>query len=167
MQDEDSIRAMLRRALSPPDFASDRDSRRAQVLNAGLLLTIGVPPVLIATNLSVGRAPIAVNVLLAATCAFALAMKVLLSWSHSRKVKSSRMVSERGGLETARYLLYATSVSDGYTALWERGRPDLTVEAMVLRTEWRSLFTLTERQTALKRLRDYGFAVPLSEGAVE
>lgn len=30
------------------------------------------------------------------------------------------MVVERGGLETARYLLHAPTVSDGYAALWER-----------------------------------------------
>ncbi len=32
------------------------------------------------------------------------------------------MVVDRGGLETARYLLHAPTPSDGYTALWERGR---------------------------------------------
>ena len=46
------------------------------------------------------------------------------------------MVVEHGGLETARYLLHAGTVSEGYTALWERKRLDLTVEAMVLRPEW-------------------------------
>lgn len=35
------------------------------------------------------------------------------------------MVAEHGGLETARRLINAKKVSDGYTALWERGRLDL------------------------------------------
>ncbi len=49
------------------------------------------------------------------------------------------MVTDRGGLETARYLLHAVKVSDGYTALWERGRLDLTVEAVILAPKWRSI----------------------------
>lgn len=72
-----------------------------------------------------------------------------------------RMVSENGGLETARQLLHASNVSDGYTALWQRKRLDLTVEALVLETAWRNLFTADERQIAVTRLREYGFAVPL------
>ena len=32
------------------------------------------------------------------------------------------MVVERGGLQTARYLLHTANVSDGYTALYELGR---------------------------------------------
>ena len=54
------------------------------------------------------------------------------------------MVVEHGGLETARYLLHAETVSEGYTALWERKRLDLTVEAMILRPEWREVLTPTE-----------------------
>lgn len=71
------------------------------------------------------------------------------------------MVVERGGLETARYLLNATTVSEGYTALWERGRLDLTVEAMILRPEWQLLFSDSERRIAVNRLRDYGYTDPL------
>ena len=77
------------------------------------------------------------------------------------------MVAEQGGLETARYLLRSPNVSDGYTALWERSRLDLTVEAMILRSEWQSLFTPAERQAALKRLREYGFAGAISERDAE
>jgi len=67
------------------------------------------------------------------------------------------MIAEHGGLETARILLHAKTVSDGYTALWERGRLNLTVEALVLQPEWSELFTDEERDTARKRLRDYGY----------
>ena len=67
------------------------------------------------------------------------------------------MVTEHGGLETARILLRATGVSDGYTALWERQRLDLTVEALVLEPRWTPLFTDHERQVATRRLRDYGY----------
>lgn len=68
------------------------------------------------------------------------------------------MVSERGGLETARYLLHAPTVSDGYAALWERGRLDLTVEAVILDAKWDPLFSRQERHIAVGRLREYGFA---------
>lgn len=73
------------------------------------------------------------------------------------------MLSEHGGFETARILLNAPTVSDGYTALWERGRLDLTVEAIVLEPRWTTLFTDPERRIAVKRLRDYGYAGDLPE----
>ena len=44
------------------------------------------------------------------------------------------MVVDRGGLETAQHLLHASDVSEGYIALWERNRLDLTVEAMILQS---------------------------------
>src|SRR2546425_4604244 len=58
------------------------------------------------------------------------------------------MVSEMGGCETARTLLHAPTVSEGYTALWERGRLDLTVEAVILQPEWRDLFSEHARSRA-------------------
>ena len=73
------------------------------------------------------------------------------------------MVSERGGLETARYLLHATTVSDGYTALWERRRLDLTVEALILEPTWSPLFSEDERAIAVVRLREYDFAGALPD----
>jgi len=69
------------------------------------------------------------------------------------------MLSEHRGLETARILLRASKVSEGYVALWERKRLDLTVEAIILGAEWHALFSDQEREIARKRLADYGFAV--------
>lgn len=71
-----------------------------------------------------------------------------------------RMLSEQGGLETARTLLHAATVSDGYAALWERQRLDLTVEAVILDPQWTPLFTNEERRIARQRLAAYGFNVP-------
>ena len=71
------------------------------------------------------------------------------------------MVSEQGGLATAKILLHAAKVSEGYTALWERGRLDLTVEAVMLAEKWKPLFTKEERQIAVTRLKGYGFTGPL------
>ena len=73
------------------------------------------------------------------------------------------MVVERGGLKTARYLLHAAKVSEGYTALFERKRLDLTVEAMILRPEWQALFSNTERRIAVNRLREYGYSGSLPD----
>ena len=71
------------------------------------------------------------------------------------------MLSDLGGLDTARTLLHAKNVSDGYTALWERSRLDLTVEALVLDPQWKVLFTDQEIDIARKRLLQYGYdAIP-------
>ena len=75
------------------------------------------------------------------------------------------MVVEHGGLETARYLLHAATVSEGYTALWERKRLDLTVEAMILQPEWQALFSDAERCIAVNRLREYGYSGSLPDVA--
>jgi hypothetical protein len=61
-----------------------------------------------------------------------------------------QMLHEQRGLETARILLHSANVSEGYTALWDRGRLDLTVEAVIhdnpkwcirfsRKTNWRSV----------------------------
>jgi hypothetical protein len=68
-----------------------------------------------------------------------------------------QMLHDQGGLRTAQTLLHASQVSEGYTALWERGRLDLTVEALVLQQEWLDLFTNDERDIARKRLQQYGY----------
>ncbi len=57
------------------------------------------------------------------------------------------MVSEQGGLSSARQLLAATSPSAGFTALSEAGRLDLTVEAVVIRPEYARLFAHRELRT--------------------
>jgi hypothetical protein len=74
-----------------------------------------------------------------------------------------QMVVERGGLPTARYLLNTSEVSEGYKALWERKRLDLTVEAVMLEPQWQTLFTERERQVAADRLRQYGYERGLHE----
>jgi hypothetical protein len=69
-----------------------------------------------------------------------------------------QMVVEHGGLEAARMLIHSETVSEGYAALWERGRLDLTVEAMILETQkYHSLFTEDELQVCSQRLKDYNY----------
>ena len=69
------------------------------------------------------------------------------------------MLHEHRGIETARILLHVSKVSEGYVALWERKRLDLTVEAVILAPEWHSLFSEQEREIARKRLAEYGHKV--------
>ncbi len=69
-----------------------------------------------------------------------------------------QMVTDHGGLEAARKLINSDTLSSGYTALWERGRLDLTLEAMVIETpRYHSLFTAEELKICEKRLCDYGY----------
>lgn len=69
-----------------------------------------------------------------------------------------RMLSEQAGFATAKRLINDLKVSDGYTALWERGRLDLTVEAVVHdNAKWHSLFTQAELHRIARRLSDYWY----------
>jgi len=69
-----------------------------------------------------------------------------------------QMLTDKGGLQTAKTLINAPKPSDGYTALWERGRLDLTVEAVVVENaRWHSLFMPEEIKRARRRLREYGY----------
>ena len=82
--------------------------------------------------------------------------------THSEaKYNASRflqMLHEHRGLETARILLHSANVSEGYTALWERGRLDLTVEAVIHdNPKWHPLFTLEELAICTKRLTAYNY----------
>lgn len=85
------------------------------------------------------------------------------SEAHYTATRFLGMVVEQGGLRTAQYLIHAPTVSDGYTALWERGKLELTVERLILEPKWQTLFTEAERKLALTRLRDYAFDGPLPE----
>jgi hypothetical protein len=70
----------------------------------------------------------------------------------------AQMLGEHGGLRTAKMLLHSPTVSDGFTALWEARRLDLTVEFQVLRPEFGPLFDDNELETARRRLIDYGMS---------
>ncbi|GLY07902.1 caspase family protein [Actinoplanes sp. NBRC 101535] len=68
-----------------------------------------------------------------------------------------QMISRLGGLGAARQLLHTSSVSSGFTTLWEKKRLDLAVEAFVLREPWNTLFTDDEVRIARERLAEYGY----------
>lgn len=69
-----------------------------------------------------------------------------------------QMLHDHGGLGTARILLHKHTPSDGYAALYLRGRLDLTVEAVIHdNPKWHSLFTPDELAICIKRLVDYEY----------
>ena len=68
-----------------------------------------------------------------------------------------QMLSEQGGLATAKQLLWSDKPSDGFTTLWEHHRLELTVEAHVLHDEFRSLFYRRRPNARVGRLEQYGW----------
>lgn len=69
-----------------------------------------------------------------------------------------KMLADLGGVETARRLIRGSATS-GFEKLWENGRLDLSVEALLLRPEWRPLFSDEERGLARRRLRQFDYPV--------
>ena len=69
------------------------------------------------------------------------------------------MVVDRGGLSAAKHLISGNQLSDGFVRLWEEGRLDLSVEALVLRDPWRGLFTQEELAEVQRRLDGVGYDV--------
>lgn len=66
-------------------------------------------------------------------------------------------VRRNGGLVTAKRMLQPRTAGQraGLDTLLEAGRPDLTIEAIILRPEYRGLFNEAELATAEQRLGDY------------
>jgi hypothetical protein len=68
------------------------------------------------------------------------------------------MLDAHGGFETARILINSPTVSEGYSKLWELGRLDLTVEALIWdNPEYHILFSDIELQKVRKRLIEYKY----------
>jgi len=67
-------------------------------------------------------------------------------------VRFRAMLSDYGGVKTAKRLLARRGAQHGFNRLWSCGRPELTVEAHVLSPEFRSLFTEDEQREARERL---------------
>lgn len=65
------------------------------------------------------------------------------------------MLSQYGPQETAHKLLASPAMSDGFAELWERGRLDLTVEALVLEPQFAELFSEDEIDNARRRLDQF------------
>ncbi len=81
-----------------------------------------------------------------------------LSEAHYRATRFFSMLQEYGGLGTAQRLIHSPTVSEGYTALWERNHLDLSVEAVIHDCpKWHPLFTSEELEICSNRLRSYEY----------
>ncbi len=68
-----------------------------------------------------------------------------------------RMVLDHGGVEAARRLLSTDEAQSGLYELWNCGKPEISVEYLVLQPQWRDLFASEQRRRARQRLIDLGF----------
>ena len=71
-----------------------------------------------------------------------------------------RAVRNRGGLPYAHQLLRMEGTTEGFARLTEERRLDLTMEVLVLRPEYESLFSPQERRVASSRLARAGYQPP-------
>ncbi len=67
------------------------------------------------------------------------------------------MLSQYGPQETAHKLLASPAISDGFAELWELGRLDLTVDALVAEPKFSELFSENEISVAQRRLEQFGY----------
>jgi 5-methylcytosine-specific restriction protein A len=74
-----------------------------------------------------------------------------------------RAVKRHGGVAAAKRMLGTKGLSKGLATLGARGRLDLAMETLVLKPEYRTLFTEDERAIAARRLAQV--ASPASPGA--
>lgn len=67
------------------------------------------------------------------------------------------MISELGGLKTAKMLINAVEPSEMFFRIRDYWRLDLSVEAYALKGEFSSLFTEKEKELAKSRLEKFGW----------
>lgn len=77
-----------------------------------------------------------------------------------------RMIQEHGGVQAARQLVNGEGGTEGFARIWELKRLDLSAEALVLKPEYRTLFSDEERQRARQRLTDMGYQAPWDQEGV-
>lgn len=80
-----------------------------------------------------------------------------LKYNPSRFIQ---LVSEKGGVRAAKDLIAKDGGTYGFEVLWENKRLDLSVEAHVLKPEYKVLFSEEEIKMCHSRLQEFGFAFP-------
>jgi hypothetical protein len=81
-----------------------------------------------------------------------------LSEANYKATRFLSMLHEHRGLRTAQLLIHSSAVSEGYAALWQRKRLDLTVEAVIHdNPKWHRLFTDSELNICKNRLAEYQY----------
>jgi hypothetical protein len=83
--------------------------------------------------------------------------RVALEACKYRAIAFLSMVVEMGGVATAKKLLAGEEMQSGLYELFECGRLDLTVEALMLQPKFRELFAPDELAIAEQRLADLGY----------
>lgn len=84
------------------------------------------------------------------------AAKKEIGYNASRFIQ---IVSNEGGLKAAKKLITKNGGTYGFEVLWENKRLDLSVETLVLKPEYRELFTDEEIERCKSRLNDYGYVI--------
>lgn len=74
-----------------------------------------------------------------------------------RATRFLQMLGEKGGVGTAKSLISKPGGTEGFTNLWELGRLELSVEALVIQEEFQSLFSQDEIESCKNRLKEYGY----------
>lgn len=88
--------------------------------------------------------------------------KFVAAWLTSRE-KAERLgvrfrpVTEADAMKQAQRMLSGSRVSDGFGSLADKGRLDLSLEALVVDKRFTALFTDEEANNALNRLLDAGY----------
>ena len=88
-------------------------------------------------------------------------VKIYITAKKELKYNASRfwqLVREKGGLQAAKILIAKEGGTYGFEVLWEHGRLDLSVEAHVIKLEYKDLFAEEERHNCIKRLEDFGYS---------
>lgn len=88
--------------------------------------------------------------------------KFIAAWAAAREQAAAlgvrmRPVNETEAMKTARRALSGGRISDGFAALADKGRLDLSLEALAVDKRFTGLFSDEEANTALMRLLDAGY----------
>jgi hypothetical protein len=72
---------------------------------------------------------------------------------HYNAIRFLQVVNEHGGVKAAKILLADKNYTEGLIKMWEKGRLDLTMEAMIVENpKWHCLFTKEELSIAKEKL---------------
>jgi len=83
--------------------------------------------------------------------------EIALARCNYRATRFLQMITEYGGLQTAKRLLHTPGLQYGFEALWECGCLNITMENLILKSHWNELFTDEEKDIARRRLLYCGY----------
>lgn len=81
----------------------------------------------------------------------------ILKTTSYRPTYYMEMVHRHGAYQAAINLVRAAQPAAGFTKLYEMGRLDLSVEALVIDPRFTDLFSTEDRNRAMARLKKYGY----------